>query len=158
MTQKNHNKSCLGYLLSRLTRFNLASIICKHNHNDMSLNSPFVKHALDALNEVAPITFRRIFNGIGIYHKGVQFAIILQDQLFFRASEDSRCLFEAQRMPSFQPRGADLVESFFYQLPDDLLDKPDELKYWMRIAVEAAHQGEFLDDETSFVVRYTKQG
>lgn len=124
----------------------------------MPLNSPFVKHALDALNAVAPVSFRRIFNGVGIYHKGVQFAIILQDQLFFRASEDSRCLFEAQKMPAFQPRGADLIESFFYQLPDELLDKPDELKYWMRIAVEAAHQGEFLDDETSLAVRYTKQG
>lgn len=123
----------------------------------MSLNSPYVKHALDALNRVAPVTFRRIFNGIGIYHRGVQFAIILQGQLFFRASEDSRCLFEAQKMPAFQP-GADRVESFFYQLPDDLLDKPDELKYWMRIAVEAANQGEFLDDETSFPVRYTRQG
>jgi DNA transformation protein and related proteins len=125
----------------------------------MTPNSAFVKHALDAMSAVAPITYRRIFNGVGIYHLGVQFAIILHDSLYFRANEDSRCLFEAKSMPAFQPRGADMVESFFFQLPDEVLQKPDELKYWMRIAVEASHQGEFLDDESSvdIAIRYTRQ-
>jgi DNA transformation protein and related proteins len=125
----------------------------------MTLNSTFVKHALEAMMAVAPITYRRIFNGVGIYHLGVQFAIILQDSLYFRANEDSRCLFEAQLMPAFQPRGADMVESFFFQLPEEVLHKPDELKYWMRIAVEASHQGEFLDDESSLDIniRHSRQ-
>lgn len=125
----------------------------------MPLNSTFVKDALEVMAAVAPITYRRIFNGLGIYHRGVQFAIILHDQLYFRASEDSRCLFESKMMPAFQPRGADRVESFFFQLPDEILAKPEELKYWMRIAVEAAHQGEFLDDECSLDVsiRHSRQ-
>jgi DNA transformation protein and related proteins len=125
----------------------------------MTLNSTFVKNALEAMATVAPITYRRIFNGVGIYHLGVQFAIILQDNLYFRANEDSRCLFEAKLMPAFQPRGADMVESFFFQLPEDVLQKPDELKYWMRIAVEASHQGEFLDDESSLdiSIRHSRQ-
>lgn len=126
----------------------------------MQLNSPYVKNVLDALGAVADISFRRIFNGIGIYHRGVQFAIILHEQLYFRASEESRCLFEAKRMPAFQPRGADQVESFFFQLPDEILSKSEELKYWMRIAVEAAHQGEFLDDESTLDVsiRHSRLG
>ncbi len=115
----------------------------------MQLNASFVKHALEAMAAVAPISYRRIFNGIGVYHLGVQFAIILHEHLYFRASEESRCLFEARQMPAFQPRGADMVESFFFQLPSDVLNLSEELRYWMRIAVEAAHQGEFLDDESS---------
>ncbi len=125
----------------------------------MTLNSTFAKHALEMMVAVAPITYRRIFNGIGIYHKGVQFAIILHDCLYFRANEDSRCLFEANLMPAFQPPGVDSVESFFFQLPNEVLQKPDELKYWMRIAVEASHQGDFLDDETSLDrgIRHNRQ-
>lgn len=125
----------------------------------MSLNSIFTKSALDAMSLVAPISYRRIFNGVGVYHRGVQFGIILHDQLYFRASEESRCLFEAQMMPAFQPRGADRVESFFFQLPEDILTKSEELKYWMRIAVEAAHQGEFLDDESTLdlSIRHARQ-
>jgi len=115
----------------------------------MQPNASFVKQAIEAMSAVAEISYRRIFNGTGIYHRGVQFAIILQEHLYFRANEDSRCLFEAKLMPAFQPRGADAVESFFFQLPEEVLTKPDELKYWMRIAVEASHQGEFLDDEAS---------
>jgi len=125
----------------------------------MPLHSTFITLALEAMTAVAPITYRRIFNGFGIYHLGVQFALILQDNLYFRANEDSRCLFEAQQMPAFQPRGADMVESFFFQLPQDVLQKPEELKYWMRIAVEASHQGEFLDDESSLdiTIRHSRQ-
>lgn len=125
----------------------------------MPLNSTFVTQALEAMAAVAPITYRRIFNGVGIYHLGVQFAIILHDNLYFRANEDSRCLFESKQMPAFQPRGADMVESFFFQLPEDVLQKPDELKYWMRIAVEASHQGEFLDDESTLdiAIRHSRQ-
>lgn len=125
----------------------------------MQLNASFVKHALEAMTAVAPISYRRIFNGIGIYHLGVQFAIILHEHIYFRASEESRCLFEARQMPAFQPRGADMV-SFFFQLPEEILNQPEELKYWMRISVEAAHQGEFLDDETSvdIAIRHSRQG
>jgi DNA transformation protein and related proteins len=125
----------------------------------MQLNASFVKHALEAMASVAPISYRRIFNGIGVYHLGVQFAIILHEHLYFRASEDSRCLFEARQMPAFQPRGAGMVESFFFQLPGDVLNQSEELKYWMRIAVEAAHQGEFLDDESSLdiVIGHSRQ-
>lgn len=125
----------------------------------MPLNSPYVKHALDAMTSVASVTSRRIFNGVGIYHLGVQFAIILQDKLYFRANEDSRCLFESNKMEAFQPRCAEKVESYFFQLPDEVLHKPEELKYWMRISVEAAHQGEFLDDESNIdlAIRHNRQ-
>lgn len=110
---------------------------------------PYLTHVLNAMMQVDEITYRRIFNGVGIYHRGVQFAIVLHDKLYFRANEESRHLFLMQGMTSFQPSVAS-QESDFYQLPDKLLDAPEELKYWMRIAVEAAHSGFFLDDLEEF--------
>lgn len=111
----------------------------------MTLSQTFLTKAVEAMSNVDVITYRRIFNGAGIYHRGVQFAILINDRLYFRADQSSRILFEQKAMHRFAPHGAQ-VESCFYQLPEPILDNPSELRYWMRISVEAAHEGDFLDD------------
>lgn len=115
----------------------------------MTLTQAFVERAITAMSRVDAVSYRRIFTGAGVYHRGVQFAFIVNDNLYFRADEYSRPLYEHKSMPAFQPRGANQIESAFYQLPNEILDSPRELKHWMRIAVEAAHNGDFLDDETT---------
>jgi len=115
----------------------------------MTLTQAYVERAVAAMSRVDTVSYRRIFTGAGIYHRGVQFAFIVNDRLYFRADEYSRPLFESKSMPVFQPRGSNQIESCFYQLPNDILENPRELKHWMRIAVEAAHNGDFLDDETT---------
>lgn len=111
----------------------------------MTLSQTVLTKAVEAMSRVDVITYRRIFNGAGIYHHGVQFAILIGDRLYFRADESSRILFEQKSMQAFEPRGSK-IESFFYQVPEAILDNPSELRYWMRISVEAAHEGDFLDD------------
>jgi DNA transformation protein and related proteins len=114
----------------------------------MSISQAYIEKVIAALKQVDHISYRRLFNGVGIYHRGVQFAFVVNDHLYFRADEYSRPLYQQKSMQAFQPLVASQVESSFYQLPDDVLQSPNELKHWMRIAVEAAHQGDFLDDET----------
>jgi DNA transformation protein len=111
----------------------------------MTLSQTFLTQAVEAMSKVDAITYRRIFNGAGIYHHGVQFAILINDHLYFRADEHSRFLFEQRSMQAFQPLGS-LIESCFYQVPKSVLEHPSELRYWMRISVEAAHEGNYLDD------------
>lgn len=111
----------------------------------MTLSQTFLTKAVEAMSRVDVITYRRIFNGAGIYHRGVQFAILINDHLYFRADDSSRILFEQKSMLAFEPLGSQ-IESFFYQVPEAVLENPSELRYWMRISVEAAHEGDFLDD------------
>lgn len=115
----------------------------------MTITQAYIERAMTAMSRVDNVTYRRLFTGAGIYHRGVQFAFIVNDRLYFRADEYSRPLFEHKGMCAFQPRGTSKIDSTFYQLPSDILDNPRELKHWMRIAVEAAHKGDFLDDETN---------
>ena len=112
----------------------------------MSANNHFILHAVECMAGVVPISYRRIFNGYGIYHHGVQFAIVVHDQLFFRADDFSRGLYLAKKMSAFQPGGLIAVESSFFQLPNEVLNNPPELIYWMRIAVEAAQSAYAMDD------------
>jgi len=112
----------------------------------MTVSNSFLLHAVASMSHIAPISYRRIFNGYGIYHEGVQFAIIINDRLYFRADEASRGLYLAKRMTAFLPSTVGVGESNFFQLPEDVLTHPAELIFWMRIAVESA-QGGYAQDE-----------
>lgn len=115
----------------------------------MNLSHAYLDRIIARLTQVAEVSYRRIFNGAGLYYRGVQFAIVVNDRLYFRADENSRPLFQQKGMAAFQPRVAVDVESCFFQLPDEVLDQPAELRHWVRIAIEAAQIGDFTDDETT---------
>lgn len=115
----------------------------------MNLSHAYLDRIIARLSQVAEVSYRRIFNGVGIYYRGVQFAIVINDHLYLRADEHSRPLYVQKGMAAFQPRAAVSVESSFFQLPNEILDQPAELKHWLRIAVEASLAGGFCDDETT---------
>jgi DNA transformation protein len=113
----------------------------------MTVSNHFLLHAVESMSHVAPVSFRRIFNGYGIYHHGVQFAIVINDRLYFRADDFSRSLYIAKQMTPFLPFTIESSESNFFQLPTEVLTDPAELIFWMRIAVEAAEGGYSLEDD-----------
>ncbi len=115
----------------------------------MNLSHAYLDRVVANLSRVAEVSYRRIFNGVGIYHGGVQFGFIVNDRLYVRADDYSRPLFIERGMQAFQPRVAVQVESCFFQLPESVLNIPSELKYWIRIAIEASQAGECLDDEAN---------
>lgn len=125
----------------------------------MTVTNHFLLHAVESMSHVAPVSFRRIFNGYGIYHQGVQFAIVINDRLYFRADDYSRSLYTEKHMTPFLPSTLGDSESNFFQLPEDVLVHPPELIFWMRIAVEAAQGGYSLEDDepsTEMPVRHLK--
>ena len=95
----------------------------------MAVSTHYVAHAVECMARVAPVSYRRIFHGVGIYHQGVQFAIIVNDHLYFRADEYSRSLYEQRGMAPFRPAAADMVESAFYQVPEAVLERPADQNY-----------------------------
>lgn len=113
----------------------------------MSVSSHFLLHAVDSMACVVPVSYRRIFNGYGIYHQQVQFAIVINDHLYFRADDDSRGLYIAKHMQAFLPSAIESGVSNFFQVPEEVLSHPEELRYWMRIAVEAAQSIYTLEDD-----------
>lgn len=126
----------------------------------MSVSQHYLAHTIERLARVVPVSFRRIFNGYGIYHQGVQFAIVVNDHLYFRADDLSRQLYQNKGMAPFQPGAVERAESSFYQLPDEVLENPAELIYWMRTAVEAAAHGYDLEQDEPLIdlpVRHLKR-
>ncbi len=104
----------------------------------MSYTPAYLERVRQALTGVDQVSDRPLFKGVGFYYHGTQFALLINDSLYFRTNPESRPLYQALAMPVFQPEHAQ-QPSDYCQLPDNLLDQPAELAYWMRIAIEAAN-------------------
>ncbi len=68
--------------------------------------------------------------------------MVTDDSLYVRVDNHNRTVFqEAQSMPPLnyekQGRSIDLA---FWRVPERLLDEPDELVAWARVALAAAHR------------------
>lgn len=116
----------------------------------MSVSQDYLAHTIERLASVVPVSYRRIFTGYGVYHQGVQFAIIVNDRLYFRADDLSRELYQSRGMAPFQPGAVERGQSSFYQLPAEVLEDTAELVYWMRTAVEAAQHGNSFEADEPF--------
>ena len=104
----------------------------------MAVSEHYLSEVLDCLAQVAPVSYRRVFSGVSIYHRGVQFALIANDRLYFRVDEASVELYRARDMRPLQPEAALSSARPYYEVPQVVLNTPGELLFWMRAAVEAA--------------------
>ncbi len=88
------------------------------------------------------IVVRRMFGGEGLFRDGLMFAIVHEDRLYFKTSEESRQAFIAEGTgPLFYKfKNAEGVLTSYYELPDRLYDDPDELAEWARAAFAVALQ------------------
>lgn len=86
------------------------------------------------------IVVRRMFGGEGLFRDGLMFAIVHEERLYFKTSEESRQSFIAEGTgPLFYRfKNAEGVLTSYYELPDRLYDDPDELAEWARAAFAVA--------------------
>jgi DNA transformation protein len=99
--------------------------------------SPGFKEFLEDLFAVfGPVSIRTMFGGAGVYADGVMFAILVNDTLYFKADQASARAFAAEGKGPFtyQPKGRAPVAMPYWELPERLLDDPDELAVWARQA------------------------
>lgn len=104
----------------------------------MAISEPYLSEVLERLAEVAAVSYRRVFSGVSICHRGVQFALIANNRLYFRVDEASVEPYRVHNMRPLQPEAALSSARPYYEVPQAVLNTPDELLYWMRAAVAAA--------------------
>lgn len=92
-----------------------------------------------ALSAVTPVKLRNMFGGIGIYAGAHFFAVIDDDLLYFKVDDTNRPDFEERGMGPFAPMGPDKPMQY-YQVPDDVLTDPVELREWVNKAIAVAHR------------------
>lgn len=97
-------------------------------------------YILELLNPLGPVSARRMFGGVGLFHGGLMFGLIVRDELFLKAGDTNRRDFEAAGEAPFTydtKNGTHTLESYWH-CPPHLLDESDAFRDWARKAVEAA--------------------
>lgn len=85
------------------------------------------------LKQLRPIRTRRMFGGVGIWDAELDlfFAIVAGDRLYFKVDDSNRADYLDADMPKFGNMN-------YYQVPDLVLDKPEQLSAWIERAVTVA--------------------
>src|SRR5262245_46623010 len=106
-----------------------------------SVSPGFQDFILDLLGPLDPVA-RRMFSGVGLFHGGVMFGLMVRDTLHLRVDDMTRERFEhaGSRPFSYTRSGREVSLSAYYVVPEDLLDRQDELLQWVRDAIAASRR------------------
>ena len=106
----------------------------------MAVSAEFREYVLEQLERVEPVTSRRMFGGVGIYSRGLFFALIGGDSVYLKVDDTNRADFEAAGMGPFRPFGDQTLVIQYYELPAELLEEPDRLRPWVHKALDVARR------------------
>jgi len=100
--------------------------------------SAFVDYVVqDLLSEMDSVRSRAMFGGYGIYKENVMFAIIVEDELYFKVDETNREEFEKRgsRPFTYESRGKTVTMSY-WEVPAEVMDDPQEIRRWAEISFQ----------------------
>ena len=104
----------------------------------MAVSVSFRTYLLEQMGQVCPITTRAMFGGICIFAEGRAFALVADDGLYFKTDDSNRPDFLAAGKGPFLPFGNPEKPMQYYELPEEVLEDPDQLALWMGKAMAVA--------------------
>lgn len=105
----------------------------------MAVTPSYRSFVIEQLEHVSSITAKNMFGGVGLYAEGYFFALVAEDQLYFKVDESNRPDFEAAEMEPFRPYGDERTMKY-YEVPIEVLEDVDALQVWAEKAIEVARR------------------
>jgi DNA transformation protein len=111
-----------------------------------SARNQFVDYVTELMNDWAAVSARRMFGGYGLYRDGLMFALIIEDELFFKTDPENLARFErtGSRPFVYQSHGR-AVQLSYWSAPVASLDSAAEMgeccqyAYGSALRARAAH-------------------
>ena len=101
----------------------------------MPVSKEYIKSVLDLLEPLFEVTSRAMFGGYGIFHRGLMFALVSDDVLYFKVNQSNLDDYEKAGSSKF-PHGIS-----YWEVPADVLEDTELLREWaeksINIAIEA---------------------
>jgi DNA transformation protein len=99
----------------------------------------FIDEVLDRIQISTPATSKKMFGGHGIFHHGLMFGLITNNQLYFKADKQSEHYFkEINLQPFTYIKAGKPVRLSYYLAPESFFEVEDETITWTNRAIEAA--------------------
>lgn len=105
----------------------------------MSVSPSFLSYVLELLGRVEPVTARKMFGAAGVYSRGLFFAIVDDDRVYFKVDDTTRGAYEARGCAPFQPM-PDKGSMNYCEVPADVLEDEESLRPWMLQAIDVAQR------------------
>lgn len=108
----------------------------------MSVSDSYKAFLCEMLHGLGPVRVRNMFGGGGVFLDDVMFGLVADETLYLKADATTIPEFETEGMGPFvyEKNGKSTIMSY-WQVPDRLLDEPDELVSWAGDALKIAIAG-----------------
>ena len=109
----------------------------------MASDRDFADFVIDQLGGAPSFRAKRMFGGFGIYDGELFFAIITDNDLYFKVGESNRPDFESAGSEPFSytnSKSGRAVVMSYWRVPVHVLENPAELAVWAERAREVARR------------------
>lgn len=106
----------------------------------MSTSTEFETYVLESLKLVSSVKKGRFFGGVGFSCNSIQFAMMMENRLYFVVDEDTRKKYELAGMSSFSymTKKRRIQVRRYFEVPEEVLDDPEQLGHWAKEAIFVA--------------------
>ncbi len=106
----------------------------------MSVSKELETYIVEQLSPAGAVSARRMFGGVGIYIDDIFCALISPGSgtLYFKVDDSNRADYEAAGSKPFMPYKDRATIMSYYEVPEEIVEDPDELLRWAKKARAAA--------------------
>lgn len=110
----------------------------------MTVNSSFRSNVLEQFTAIDGIATRSLFGGMGIYRRGVMFALVVDERLYFKVNAGNKPDFQQAGSVPFiynrhDKKGENkLVTMSYWEVPPQVMEDKELFFQWAIKAYEAA--------------------
>lgn len=95
------------------------------------MKNSFVDYVLDLLSHFGDIRMQAMFGGYGIYCNNIIFAIMVDDDLYFKADKVlGKELGDIGSYPFTYNAGGKTIAMSYYKIPIEVIENEEQLEYW----------------------------
>ncbi|MEM8695680.1 MAG: TfoX/Sxy family protein [Pseudomonadota bacterium] len=105
----------------------------------MSVDEGLVDWVAECLEPMGAVTMRKMMGGAVLYCEGTVFALVAEDDLYFKSDAINADTFEAAGLAKFEFTGKNgkIATMNYRRAPLDVYDDPDAMRQWARLGIEA---------------------
>ena len=104
-----------------------------------SARNEFAAYVVELMSDWATVSARKMFGGHGIYCDGMMFALIIEEELFFKADVINVAQFKSEDSHPFTYRSKTrMVEVSYWSAPRACLESPVAMSEWCQLGFAAA--------------------
>lgn len=106
----------------------------------MTPRQAFANFIVEQMQSFGPVKARAMFGGFGISRDGLTFALIINEQLYFKADEALKNEFVDRGLPpfSYDTKAGTRHSLSYFTAPAEVFDSPEEMANWARKAYACA--------------------